>query len=151
MKSKKIKFILLLLNISITVQAQQANTTSGGDASGNGGTVAYSIGQVFSITNSNVSGTVSQGVQQANEIFTLSIKESELNISISVFPNPTSSILNLQIKNYNNEKLSYQLFNVQVVTQQTQINTESLPIATYFIHIKNQTNTQLYSFKFIKN
>jgi hypothetical protein len=159
MKSKKIKFILLLLNISITVQAQQANTTSGGDASGNGGTVAYSIGQVFSITNSNVSGAVSQGVQQANEIFTLSIKESELNISISVFPNPTSSILNLQIKNYNNEKLSYQLFNVQgkllnneqIVTEQTQINTESLPIATYFIHIKNQTNTQLYSFKFIKN
>jgi len=159
MKSKKIKFILLLLSIGITVQAQQANITSGGDASGNGGTVAYSVGQVVSTTNSNFSGTVSQGIQQAYEIFTLSTKESELNISVSVFPNPTSSNLTLQMKNYNNEKLSYKLFNVQgkllgnaqIVTQQTQINIASLPIATYFIHVKNQTNNQLYSFKFIKN
>lgn len=159
MKSKKIKFILLLLSIGITVQAQQANITSGGDASGNGGTVAYSVGQVVSTTNSNFSGTVSQGIQQAYEIFTLSTKDSELNISVSVFPNPTSSNLTLQMKNYNNEKLSYKLFNVQgkllgngqIVTQQPQINITSLPIATYFIHVKNQTNNQLYSFKFIKN
>jgi hypothetical protein len=159
MKYKKNKLSLLLLGIGITLQAQQANTASGGDASGIGGTVAYSIGQVVYITNSNVSGTLSQGVQQAYEIFTLGIKESELNISLSAFPNPTSDNLTLQIKNYNNEKLSYQLFdmqgkllnNEQITGQQTQINIESYPIATYFVHVRNQENKHVSSFKFIKN
>ena len=62
---------------------------TGRDASGSGGTAAYSLGQVVYTTNSGTSATVSQGVQQAYEIFTIGIKETELNISLSVFPNPT--------------------------------------------------------------
>ena len=89
MKHKKIKLSVLLLGIGMTVQAQQATTTSGGDASGSGGTAAFSVGQVVYTANTNASGTLSQGVQQAYEIFTLSIKETELNISLKVFPNPT--------------------------------------------------------------
>ncbi len=106
MKYKKIKLSLLLLSICITAQAQQATTASGGDASGIGGSIAYSIGQVVFTTNTNVSGTVSRGIQKAYEIFTLSIKETELKISLSVFPNPTSDNLTLQIKDYNNKKIS---------------------------------------------
>jgi hypothetical protein len=98
-------------------------------------------------------------VQQAYEIFTVGIKETELNISLSVFPNPTADNLTLQISDYNNEKLSYQLFdmqgkllnNGQVTAQQTQINTASLPAATYFINVVNQENKKVQSFKIIKN
>ena len=89
MKHIKIKLSVLLLGIGMTVQAQQATTASGGDASGSGGTAAFSVGQVVYTANTNASGTVSQGVQQAFEIFTLSIKETELNISLKAFPNPT--------------------------------------------------------------
>ena len=159
MKHKKIKLSVLLLGIGITTQAQQATTASGGDASGSGGNVAYSIGQVVYTTNTSTSGTVIQGVQQPYEIFTLVIKETELNISLSVFPNPTVDNLTLQIGNYNNEKLSYQLFdmhgkllnNGQVTAQQTKINTVSFPSATYFIHVVNQENKKIKSFKIIKN
>lgn len=159
MKHKKIKLSVLLLSIGISVQAQQATTATGGAASGSGGTVAYSVGQVVYTTNTDASGTVSQGVQQAYEIFTVGIKETELNISLSVFPNPTSDNLTLQISDYNDEKLSYHLFdmqgkllnNGQVTAQQTHINTSSLPSATYFIHIVNQENKKVQSFKIIKN
>lgn len=159
MKHKKtmtsVAFLLLGLG---GLQAQESANTSGGDATGSGGTVAYSVGQVVYTTNSGTSGTVSQGVQQAYEIFTLGIKEPELNISLSVFPNPTADNLTLQISDYNNEKLSYQLFdmqgklvnNGQVTAQQTHINTASLPAATYFINVVNQENKQVQSFKIIK-
>jgi len=159
MKHKKtitsVAFLILELG---GLHAQESPTASGGDATGSGGTVAYSVGQVVYTTNTDASGSVSQGVQQAYEIFTVGIKETELNISLSVFPNPTADNLTLQISDYNNEKLSYQLFdmqgkllnNAQITAQQTQINTESLPPATYFIHIVNQENQKVQSFKIIK-
>ena len=141
------------------VQAQESANASGGDATGSGGTVAYSIGQVVYTTNTGSSGSVAQGVQQAYEIFTVGIKENELNISLSVFPNPTANNLTLQISDYNNEKLSYQLYdmqgkllsNGQVTAQQTQINTANLPPATYFINVVNQENNTIQFFKIIKN
>jgi hypothetical protein len=98
-------------------------------------------------------------VQQSNVISTVGIKETALNISLTAFPNPTTENLTLQISDYNNEKLSYQLFdmqgkqlsNGQIVAQQTQININSLPTATYFINVVNQENKQAQSLKIIKN
>lgn len=160
-KNKSRPIVLLtagLLWAGLT-QAQESVNATGGDATGSGGAVAYSIGQVVYTTNTDASGTVIQGVQQAYEIFTVGIKETELNISLSVFPNPTTNNLTLQISDYNNEKLSYQLFDMQgkslsnrlVTNQQTQINTASLPPATYFINVVNQENKKVQSFKIIKN
>ena len=159
MKHIKIKLSVLLLGIGMTVQAQQATTASGGDASGSGGTAAFSVGQVVYTANTNASGTVSQGVQQAFEIFTLSIKETELNISLKAFPNPTLDNLTLQISDYKNEKLSYQLYDIQgrllnngqIVAQQTNIEMTSLPTAIYFINVVNQENQKVQSFKIVKN
>ena len=96
MKHKKIitSVAFLLLGLG-GLHAQESPTASGGDATGSGGTVDYSVGQVAYITNVNASGTVSQGVQQAYEIFTVGIQEAELNISLSVFPNPTADNLTL--------------------------------------------------------
>ncbi|MEX1191244.1 MAG: T9SS type A sorting domain-containing protein [Brumimicrobium sp.] len=154
---------ILLLAIGILwaglAQAQESVNATGGDATSSGGTVAYSVGQVVYTTNTGTSGTASQGVQQAYEIFTLGIKEDDLNISLSVFPNPTADNLTLQINDYNNDKLSYQLYdmqgkllnNGQVTAQQTQIDTANLPAATYFIHVVNQENKQVQSFRIIKD
>ena len=98
-------------------------------------------------------------MQQAYEIFTVGIKETELNISLSVFPNPTADNLTLQISDYNNEILRYQLIDMQgkiidarqISAQQTQIDMNSLPSATYFINVVNQENKIVKSFKIIKN
>jgi hypothetical protein len=158
-KSRPLAMLLAGLLLSGFAQAQESVNGSGGVATGSGGTVAYSVGQVVYTTNASASGTVSQGVQQAYEIFTLGIKETELNISLSVFPNPTADNLTLQISDYNNENFSYQLYdmqgkllnNGQVTAQQTLINTLSLPPATYFINVVNQENKKDQSYKIIKN
>lgn len=69
MKNNKKTVALLLLGFGITTaQAQQATTATGGNASGSGGPVAYSVGQVVYTTNTSSNGSVAQGVQQPYEI-----------------------------------------------------------------------------------
>jgi hypothetical protein len=139
-------------------QAQESVNTSGGDATGSGGTVAYSVGQVVYTTYTSASGTVSQGVQQAYEIIAVGINETELNISLTVFPNPTADNLTLEVSNFELSTLNFQLYdmqgklinNGQVTAQQTQINTASLTPATYFLNVVNQEKKQVQSFKIIK-
>ena len=143
---------------STLVDAQESVNVSGGDAEGSGGTVAYSVGQVDYTTNTSSNGSVAQGVQHSYEIFTVGVKETVMDISLSVFPNPTTEYLTLQINDFNNEQLSYQLFdmqgrrlsNAQIIAQQTQIDMNSLPSATYVVNILNQTNTKIQSFKIVK-
>ena len=158
-KSRPIALLAVGLLWAGLAQAQESVNASGGDATGSGGTVAYSVGQVVYTTNTGSTGTVAQGVQHAYEIYSVGINETELNISLSAFPNPTTENLTLQISDYNNEKLTYQLFdmqgkelsNGQIVAQQTQINMNSLPTATYFVNVVNQENKKVQSFKIIKN
>lgn len=160
-KSKSRPTVLLAVGLLWAgfAHAQESANASGGVATGSGGTVAYSIGQVVYTTNTGINGSIAQGVQHAFEIFTVGIKETELNISLTAFPIPTIENLTLQINDYKNEELTYQLFemhgkqisNGQVTAQQTQINMNGLPSATYFINVVNQENKQVQSFKIIKN
>lgn len=151
---------LLLLSSGVTiVHAQQANTATGGNASGSGGSITYSVGQVVYTTSTGTTGSVAQGVQQAFEIFTVGIKETALDITLVAFPNPTTNNLALQISDIKKEKLVYQLYdmqgklinNAQIVAEQTQIDMSGLSTATYFVHITNQDNKKIQSFKIIKN
>jgi hypothetical protein len=157
-KSKPIALLAGLLWAGLA-HAQESTNASGGDASGTGGTVAYSLGQVVYTINTGSSGTVDQGVQNAYEIFTVGIKETALNISLTAFPNPTTKNLTLQIRDYQNEKVSYQLCDMQgkliseeqITAQQTQINMSALLTATYFINVVNQDHKKVQSFKITKN
>lgn len=140
------------------LQAQKSANAASGDATGSGGTIAYSVGQPFYTTNTGSNGSVAQGVQHAYEIYTVDVKETEHDFSLTAFPNPTIENLTLQIRDHNKVKLSYQLYdmqgkrlsNGQIVAQQTQINTSILPPATYFIDVQNQEKKIVQSFKVIK-
>ena len=158
MKHKTIKLSLLLLSIGLTANGQEAVTSSGGDATGSDGSVAYSVGQTVYSSYSNNSANVNEGVQQAFEIFTLGLEDQELNSQLSVFPNPTTENISLQIDNYEDQKMIYRLHNMQgkllntgkVNAQKTQIKTEKLQAGVYFIHIVSQEKQIKQSFKIIK-
>lgn len=157
--NKKRLFLVILLILGTIVTGQTSINTLGNDATGSGGNVAYSIGQVVFTTHNSISGSISQGVQHAFEIYTLGIQEAEINISLKVYPNPTVNNLTLQIDNYNNEQLSYQLFDLQgrllssgqVTERQTQINTSGLASSAYFINVLNEQQKRVQTFKIIKN
>jgi hypothetical protein len=154
------KVIIILCFGITTAKAQQSANTSGGNASGTGGTVSYSVGQMNYTTNNGTSGSACQGVQQPYEIFTLtSVDESkDLNINLSVFPNPTFDNLTLKIESTNTKNLSYLLFDLNgklLATQkldgtETKIAMNNYAAATYFIKI-NENNNTIKTFKIIKN
>ena len=150
---------LLLLSCGIAVQAQQTSVAAGASASGSGGNVSYSVGQVVYTTNNGTNGSVSQGIQKAYEIIPLGITEKNQSVLLTAYPNPTTNNLTLDIKDYKNEKLSYELIDYQgkiliskqISGKQTQVNTESLPSGVYIIKILDQKNSNFQIFKIIKN
>ena len=62
-----------MLCFGIYTQAQQTTDCAGGNASGIGGSVSYSIGQIFYQYDSDNAGNISQGVQHAYEVYSLGI------------------------------------------------------------------------------
>lgn len=157
-KSGLLPLFVAAILIGGRTQAQESINVSGGDAAGTGGTVAYSIGQINYTTNSGATGSAAQGVQQTYQIFTVGVKETALDFLLSVFPNPTAENLNLLISNYNNEKLQYQIYDMQgkllnsdkITSAQTIIEMRNLPAATYFINVI-QENKEIQTYKIIKN
>ena len=152
-------FLAFLLTFSVNAQtSHQVLSATGGDATGSGGTVAFSVGQIVYTTSTGTTGSVAQGVEQAYEIYSVGIKETALNISLSVFPNPTSDFLTLKVQDYNNEALSYNLLdeqgklvlNEQIITQDTQVAMSTLARGAYFINVL-QANKKIQTFKIIKN
>jgi len=153
---------ILLLGLGLTgLHAQTSVNATGSNASGSGGSASYSVGQVVYTTNTGTSGSVAQGVQQAYEISVVTGLDEAKGISLSVtaYPNPTTDYLTLDVKDVEFSNLHFQLYdmqgkllsNEQVNAEQTQINMYGLPSATYFIHVVNQENKKVQSFKVVKN
>lgn len=65
--------LTLFMIMPLLLYGQQAVLGGGGEATGSGGTVSYSIGQI-AYTSKGAGGTVSEGVQQAFEVTNLPIE-----------------------------------------------------------------------------
>ena len=98
---KRLEFsALLVFGLGLTgLQAQESINATGGIASGSGGSMSYSVGQIVYTTNTGTNGSVAQGVQQPYEISAvIGIEEfNGINLYVSVYPNPTSDYLTLSI------------------------------------------------------
>ena len=148
-------FTFFSLLATLELSAQENTVASGGKATGSGGTVSYSLGQVVYSTNIGTNGSVSQGVQQPYAVST-TVGINETSIQLNAFPNPTTN--NLTLTTDDSESLSYQLFNIQgaeissktLNSKTSNISLEGHPPATYFLKvIKN--NEVIKAFKIIKN
>ena len=139
--------------------AQSSLNTGGGNTNGAGGSVSYSIGQVFTQAVSDTSGKVNQGVQQPIEIFIntgLNNKTIQL-IHANVFPNPTQHILVLEISEKNLSTYSYILQDLAgkvietktITNDKTELQVAHLKSATYIVNIL-KGETILKSFKVVK-
>ncbi|MBI1287996.1 MAG: T9SS type A sorting domain-containing protein [Flavobacteriales bacterium] len=150
--------IVFLLFITAEARSQESVNASGAELSGNTGTISYSIGQVVYHTTANSDASFSEGVQQPYEIYTVSgIDRPEIVLQLSAYPNPTIDVLNLSIGNYNQEELSFQLFDVAgklvltdaIVASNTQINMGPFAMATYYLTITDRQKP-IKTFKIIK-
>ena len=162
MTNNKTKLIALLaagLLWAGLVNAQQATTATGGDASGSGGTVAYSVGQIVYTTNTGANGSVAQGVQQAYEISIVTgLEDTQISLNMQAYPNPTTDYLTLNVGNFELSTLNFQLYDIsgkliesrKIISSTETIAMGNLSSATYFLKVSTNNN-EVKSFKIIKN
>jgi len=157
----RLLIIFLFIGLGLTgLWAQNALPTSGGDASGGGGTMSYTVGTLVYTTNSSSDGTISQGVQQSYEIWMVTETEEgkQITLSISAYPNPTTDYLILHIEDKNIKELCYQLIDINgkilenkiITDNETSIDMNKLDRAIYFLKVTKE-KTDLKTFKIIKN
>jgi len=162
MKHKPLKFCtLLLLLLGLTsLKAQEAIPASGSDASGSGGSVSYSVGQLVYSVNSGSSGSEVQGVQQPYEISGIVGIEDVIGIdlNVSVYPNPATNYLTLKADDVDLSGMSFQLFDITgkllqnkgITSNETIIDMSKLVPSTYILKVV-QSDKALKTFKIIKN
>ena len=139
--------------------SQQNAVASGGDASGSGGKVSYTIGQIDYGSLSGASGTMTEGVQQPFEIFEIvGLGETSLDISATLFPNPAATSVVLSMEASQSESTTFRLSDASgrlvrsggITGKETQIDLQNLPDACYYLDVM-VAERLAKSFKLIKN
>ncbi len=160
MVRKIISFVFIVF-VTVSLFAQSAVVTTGGSATGSGGTVTYTVGQ---IADQKVEGNgqyIIEGVQQPFEIQTVGINNyPNITLEAILYPNPTTSKVMLSIRKYDipSYGLTAQLydFNGKLVKSfvvkdlDTEIDFSEYAAATYHLRIVDN-KTLLKTFKVVKN
>ena len=142
--------------------AQNALVPTGGEATGNAGSVSYTIGQIAVQTVANSNASVSEGVQQPFEIQTVGVDNyPQITLDAKVYPNPTADKLTLSIgssvvETHGCASLRAALFNnngqhirtLNVAGAQTDIDMTDLSSGTYYLRVTDDKQT-LKTFKVV--
>ena len=161
MRHKKLVLsAVILLSLGVTgLQAQQTITAAGGDGSGSGGSVSYTVGQVIYHTNAGTNGSESQGVQQPFEISVITAVPEAKDISLEflVYPNPATDYVILKTGTYEVKNLSYVLYDIggrllghdKIQSSETNISMQAFLPSTYILKVIDN-NKVIKIFKIIK-
>lgn len=148
-------FLLFFIQISFS---QETTTVSGGNASGVG-SVSYTVGQLMVSTNTSTNGSVTSGVQQSFELFTLvNPALKTITLSAITYPNPTKDKIILSLTDNELKSLSYMVHDIngrlvrkgKVNKENTSIEMKDLSSGVYLLKV-NQNKKPLKVFKIIKN
>ena len=143
------------------LNAQKTILTAGGDIiSTNQGSVNYSVGQIAYTEVTGSTGYIIQGVQQPyriNEVNGID-EANNINLAVSVYPNPVNDFLILNMDNFPINDCSYQLFDLngnllrsmEISDNEIRIDVRGLASNIFFLKVI-EGNREIKSFKIIKN
>ena len=138
--------------------SQEIISPSAGDSSGSGGSLSYTIGQVFFNTIESDYGSLVQGIQQPFEFQTLSTPALlTVQLTAITYPNPTTEFVLLKISDTALENLQYTLFDLngktidskKINSFSTKITMKNFAIGMYLLKL-TKNNQPLKTFKIIK-
>jgi len=151
--------LVILLFTMVSSFAQEAILPAGGDGSGSGGSVAFSVGQILYTSNGGVSDELSHGVQQPYEISIVSGLEKfkEIELSLSTYPNPVTDLLILKVESVIWKDLNFQmyssegkiLFSDNLLNSETNIDMSALAPGMYLLRVCMEKDP-VKTFKIIK-
>ena len=145
---KEVKILCLLGCMSGALYSQSNFVATGGNASGSGGSISYSIGQIDYMTITGTGGAMTEGVQQPFVVPT-SIIENEVDFTVVIFPNPTSDFIEVIRKDIN-VNLNYELLDINGrIIERNNLNSftktidmSSLPDGTYYLKVNSDDKMQ---------
>ncbi len=155
------KRIILAFSFSIafggSLFSQQNTLATGGEATGPGGAVSFSVGQIDYTSQSGTSGSINQGVQQPLEFFNVGVDDKTNTFAFLIYPNPVVAELNVELKDISLNQLSFVLTDVSgkiietfAITQNKfTINMVDLNHANYFLNFVKQ-GTVVGSYQIVK-
>jgi hypothetical protein len=157
------KFTLWLLVLSVTsisvLHSQATIPASGGSASGTGGSVTYTLGQIACSVFTGTNGSIIQGVQQPYEISTVTAIEntSDIFLEYTVYPNPTEGSVRLIIGSPDDDKYGFQIYDQNgrliqkrtAISRETEILLDNLPSSVYFLKVLRNSH-EVKVFKIVK-
>ncbi len=135
--------------------AQQGVVPSGGEATGGGGTLSYSLGQVDYTAVQGPGGTCGAGVQQPYEYLVLAVENAAPDPAVTVAPNPAAEGVQLTFETIPDPGAQYlvldaagQVVRTASITATTMhIPLGDLPPALYLLRI---TGSNPSTFQLIK-
>ncbi len=111
MKFLTVVSIVLLPVFGLAQSVSQDVIASAGEHFDNGSVqLSWTLGEVMIDTYDNGSNILTQGFHQTNLVVT-SIEENLADMSLNMYPNPTSEFLNIDLRN-NEEDIELQLFDM---------------------------------------
>lgn len=126
--------------------AQRATVGTGSDATGTGGTLSYSVGQVGYTTVQSSGGTTVQGVQQPYEYLVMAVpSEGTSTLGMDVAPNPTSNGVQLTFTSTHAQRYAlldaagHVVRTASITGSTVHIPMDDLPRASYLLRIEGAT------------
>ena len=157
--------IILLLSLVtymsfLEVHGQTSILSSGGNATGSGGSISYSVGQIINSTMAGPDGSISNSVQQPYEISVITSIENigRINSGIKLYPNPTAGLIALTIDPFEDDmNIRFLLYNLEgillidrmVEDKTTDIRLDGYSSTIYFL-VVIKDNLEVQTFKIIK-
>lgn len=156
---RKYLFLLIFGFSGTFLNAQESFPSGGGNINGNIVKVSYTFGQMFYTAYAYDTVSISEGVQQAYEIYQYAATEEFENIKLvySLYPNPSNGILNLLFDKSAFDDFEYEIYDNnsqlikrdKILTSQTIIDLSANPPGIYFVRLtKNSIDAKI--FKIVK-
>lgn len=156
---KRNTFFVFTLLISLSAAAQEVVSTQGESYSNATGSLDFTVGEVVINTATDGNNTLTQGFHQTNWKF-LGLDDDAPEVQVTIFPNPTSEILNIKTSSYVNA--TYTLYDAlgksvladQLSDEQTPIQVGQLAAGAYTLELNfdnsDKSSPKQKTFKLIK-
>lgn len=158
---KKQLFTILALSCSIAGFSQsvapQVIASSGGNGSSTQAQLSWTVGETVTPTLTGSNNILTQGFQQTYLTVTALEDKTDLNLSMTAYPNPTADFVTINAGTQNLENLSYTLFDSNgkllakqtLVKSQTEVSLTSYASGVYFLKVTNKQEKG-QNFKIVK-
>ena len=157
---KRNTFVLFSLLVTGSVSAQEVVSTQGESYSNASANIDFTLGEVIIATATDGTNDLTQGFHQTNWNF-LGVEDHALNYEATIFPNPTSEVLNIKSSSF--ENVTYTLYDAQgklvlqstLAAEVTPVQVSHLSPGSYSLQLTFEEGKEIASkskiFKLIKS